>query len=241
MIVARGPVHIGTSGLAAFLRRDFRLLTREWSVAADIVVTAMLWSLLPVVGATSLALTPETLGRAMFVMLAVGLGHEVGSRSLALERGGLPWSRLLPPGPFGWIRARFAGALLFSLAVFALGAGIASPALHLDFDVTFHCFLMGIIALPHAIAIGLWAGAYFTDPEWVHPKGMLRLNGRLASALLMIVQTSLWLWAGHVAFDTLSVPRGIAVSGVVLMTGALLPALLAGAGSALHRTPYEHH
>ena len=60
-VVADGPVRIGASTLAAFLRRDWKMLQREWGVATDIALTAILWSLLPLVSTPMLPLDAATL------------------------------------------------------------------------------------------------------------------------------------------------------------------------------------
>lgn len=233
-VVADGPVRIGASTLGAFLRRDWRLLQREWGVATDIALTAILWSLLPLVGTPMIPLDAASLGGAILLMLAVGLGHEIGSRALALERTGIAWAALSPLGPWGWIRARFLGAMVAGSAVLLAAGTVALATLSLEFTVAARCLMWGMLALPVATATGLWVGALFADPDWSHPRAMLRVPGRLLSALVMIVQTTGWIVLSQ---NSLEAPSQMALAGAAVAVTLAVPILLLAAGSALSTAP----
>ncbi|MCC6649877.1 MAG: hypothetical protein IT348_01865, partial [Candidatus Eisenbacteria bacterium] len=107
---------------------------------------------------------------------------------------------------------------------------IALTALPLEFSVAIRCLILGILALPVATAAGLWVGALFADPEWSHPRAMLRVPGRLLSALVMIVQTIGWIVLSQ---NPLRSPSHLALAVLAAGVGAVVSALLLAAGSAL--------
>jgi len=224
---SRAP-RVAGSWLAAFVARDARLFGRQWTVAADVVAASLLWMLLPLVSVPLWPVAGATLARAMLVLLALGIGYEVGARALALEREGLPWSRLAPGGAGRWIAGRLAGVALLALALIVpAGAAVV---------VTFRLPIAALPALAEwtlsaaalSLALGLLTGALFADPAWNHPRAMLGPAGRLAGTLLLVAQSVLWLGLGA---SPVAIPAG-ALLGASLALSAIVSA---GAGAALAR------
>jgi hypothetical protein len=181
-------------GLAAeVLVRDARLYARDWTVLGDVLTAALLWTLLPLAGATLRSIEAPALVRAMLTTLSIGLGYEIASRSIPIERRGAAWMRLAPRPAARWVAAKLgSGAALALPLVFAaaLSLGLASGFGAREWLET---ALAVLPALGLSLALGLWAGAAFGDPGWTHPRAMLTLTGRLVAAGLMVAQAVLWL------------------------------------------------
>ncbi len=186
------PLSRARSLTAAFLRRDSALLMRDWTMVADIVTAAVLWLLLPLILAPALELTPAALLRSMLVLLATGLGYEVAARALPLERHLLVWSRLSPVGVSGWVVRRMAGVAMFSLPIMLLSFLILALMLRPSGEALAHAALLGAGAWATAIGVGFATGAMAGDPDWVHPRAMLGLGGRLIASLAAILQAGAW-------------------------------------------------
>lgn len=203
----------------AFLRRDAALFARDWTMAADIVTAAVLWLLLPVVLAPSLELPPTALARSMLVLLATGLGYEVAARALPLERHLLVWARLSPVGVRGWVLRRMAGVALFSLPFMLLALVVLVVALAPGGEGLAHAALLGLGAWALAIGVGFATGARAGDPQWVHPRAMLGLGGRLTASLAAIAQAGGWSAIGW-ALEGPGLSGEIAAAAAGLVLGA---------------------
>ncbi len=203
--------------LAAFLRRDAALLARDWTMVADIVTAAVLWLLLPLVLAPALELPPAALARSMLVLLATGLGYEVASRALPLERHLIVWAHLSPVGARAWMMRRMAGVALFSLPFVIAAAALLTVSLGLRGEPLAHALLIGAGAWALAIGVGFATGALAGDPDWVHPRAMLGFGGRLAATFAAVAQAGGWSALGWAIEGPGLMPEGIAaVAGSML-------------------------
>uniref|UniRef100_A0A832I345 Uncharacterized protein n=1 Tax=Eiseniibacteriota bacterium TaxID=2212470 RepID=A0A832I345_UNCEI len=207
---------------AAVLARDRRLFVRDWTVLADVLTAAALWTLLPLVSRAVLETEGAALARAMLATLAVGLGYEIAARSIPFERRAVLWTRLAPVPPGAWLMAKLAGAALLAGPIVLVAWAILASALGLAPADAARALVFAAGALGLSLALGLWAGARFGDPAWVNPRAMLNLGGRLVAAGLMMSQISLWLVLGFMA----SLGRGA-------LTGESLPWLAVGAALVL--------
>jgi hypothetical protein len=184
IVPARGVVR-------ALIGRDARLIRREWSVLVDVVVACVLWVMVP------LAALPLNGGLAplagpMLTTLAVGLGYEVGGRSVPFERRSLAWITLAPVRPVRWLVAKMLGAALFSMPILLIAAvsiGIGLRPAPARFAAS---LLITLSALVASLSLGVWTGIRFGDPEWVNPRAMLVLRGRLLSGFALILQLAFW-------------------------------------------------
>lgn len=213
---------------AALIRRDARLISRDWTVLGDIVTAAILWTLLPLVGAPLYQASAVTLVRAMLLTLTIGLGYEIGARALPLERRGIAWCRLAPIHPWAWIAAKLVAAGLLSFAILGIAAASAALALRLGLAQLGATLAIVVPAAGLALAIGLWTGAVFGRDDWTHPRGMLTLPGRAISTALLIAQAAGWLLLAAFADvhpEVLSANAMLALPALLAVAGAL-PALL---------------
>lgn len=212
--------------LGAVMARDARLFTRDWTVLADVLTAAALWTLLPLVSRAVLETQGGALVRAMLATLAVGLGYEIAARTVPFERRAVTWVRLAPVDPGRWLAAKLAGAAALALPLIA-GAWVllgAVTGLRPAEWAETGAFALGALGL--SLGLGLWAGTRFGDPKWTNPRAMLHLGGRLVAAGLMMAQIALWLLLG-----TFSAMAPAALPGGRLALLAL--AIGAGAGGAL--------
>ena len=69
-----GAPDVGPGAAYGILRRDARLLFRDWVVLSDVLVSAALWTLFPLVGLSLHAQPAPDLVRVMLVTLATALG-----------------------------------------------------------------------------------------------------------------------------------------------------------------------
>jgi len=182
-----------TSLLGAVMRRDRLLFARDWTVLGDVLAAALLWTLLPLAGRPLLELHSPALVRAMLLTLSVGMGYEIAARAFPLERRGAAWMRLSPVPPRWWAGAKLVSAGSLALALVAIAGLSLGWAEHLgprDWLATATAVLP---ALALSVALGLWTGAAFGDPDWTHPRALLTYPGRLLAAGLVAVQVAGWL------------------------------------------------
>lgn len=181
------------SFLAAMIRRDARMFTREWSAFAEVFTGAALWTLLPLVAAPGLGISGLPLARVMLVALSVGLGFELAARAIPLERDGIVWVRLSPVSGRRWIAGRLLACGAIALAFFLLAAVALAATMGLPLGdwARSAAFAMGTLWL--ALSVGIWVGVVHGDPGWKNTRAMLTLPGRLIAILAMIVQAGGWL------------------------------------------------
>jgi hypothetical protein len=207
---------------AAILRRDARLFFRDWTVLSDVLVSAALWTLFPLVSLSLHVRSAPDVVRAMLVTLAVALGYEVAARSLPFEREGGAWRQLAPVPSARWAAAKLAGAAAIAAPILLA----ASATLALVFQVGvlewLRVLCLALPALALALTLGLMNGATFGDPRWTDPRAMLGLSGRLISLLLLAAQLALWFaaWLAPRAFAG-ALPPGADLYGPIAL-GALL-------------------
>lgn len=216
----------------AFLARDFALFARDWTVLIDVVVAAILWTLLPVAFVPVVPMDPELLASTMLMALTVGLGHEVASRALPLERHALHWAHVAPVGPTRWVLLRFLGVLLITAPLYLLAWIAISLATGISASAAATVLVIGTGPMLTAIALGFWVGARYGDPDWSHPRGMLTPAGRLVAMFVLLSQAGGWL-ALRGGLENLGGP--VALSGTILVAWMATIAALAGASRVLRQ------
>ena len=184
---------IAPGGFAALLLKDARLFTRDWTVLGDVLTAGLLWTLLPLVASPLHQAPPRLLARFMLVALAVGLGYEIGARTLPFEGAALTWSRLAPLPPWRWNLAKWTGGFVLSLPLVALLSVAVRLALPIDAAGWGQAVCGGLAALVLALVVGLWTGWTFGDPGWTNPRAMLTFSGRVIASGLLLVQAAAWL------------------------------------------------
>jgi len=211
--------------LGALLLRDARLLLRDWTVLGDVLTAAVLWTLLPVVGATLHAAPPALLARAMLLALTVGLGYEVAARALPFEREAAAWQRLAPVPVGRWIAAKLIGASAVAAPLMGLAAGTLALVFPLPAGTWPRLVSLALSALWLSIALGVWTGARFGDPTWTSPRAMLTLAGRISASGLLLAQAAIWFWLSALAdIREAALPAGIGLWGPPLV-GSLVSLL----------------
>ncbi len=181
------------SMMVALLSRDAKLVRRDWPVLGEVLTTAVLWTLLPVVGAPLFATTPPRLARAMLILLTVGLGYDVAARAIPFERRGLAWARLAPVGAGRWIAAKVLGIALISVPLVALAAGSLVLTLNLSGGDILEILCLVLPALGLSLCVGTWVGSLFGRTDWTSPRAMLSLGGRVLATALLLGQAGVWL------------------------------------------------
>jgi hypothetical protein len=219
--------------------RDAKLFVRDWTVLGDVLTAALLWTLLPLVALPVGPLDSPALVRAMLLTLSVGLGYEIGARAIPLERRGAEWMRLAPIPAGRWAAARLASAGVLSLALVAvagLSLGLSAGLAPVDWLVV-AATVVPAVAL--AVALGLWTGAAFRDPDWTSARAVLTLGGRLVAASLVVIQVAAWL---AITVYAESIPTENSV-WVVLLPSAVAAGLtllaVAGVSSQVNRLGYN--
>ena len=209
------------SVVGAYLARDRRLLARDPSVLADVLTSALLWTLLPYFNLALYGPPRLWVGRVMLVTLAVALGYEVAARAVPFEREGLPWMKLAPIRPQRWLAGRLSGVAALSLAVLGAAAGLIAIALHAGVRDWLEIASLVLPALAPSLVLGIRTGILYGNPRWTNPRAMLGTRGRVLATLLLGGQVILWSALG-VALDA---SRPV-VPGVIRL---LVPSLLATA------------
>jgi hypothetical protein len=168
------------------VRRDRRLIVRDTALVWDIALIVFMSSVLPILAAPVLAGRLSRLVVFALVFFSAELGFDLASRALPLERRALPWVLKAPVTPFAHVVARLVSAWLLglpfvigvaALAGFVSGQSAQSVALDL---------ILGLIVFSAMVPIGFWAGVFFGQPEWRHPRQMLNLGGRLVLAGILV-------------------------------------------------------
>jgi len=178
--------------LAALVRRDVRLFVRDWPLLGDVVLAAVLWPLAALLLPQAEG-APLPVARALVIMLAGGMGMEIGSRSVPIERRAALWNRLtaVPPGRWAFGKGLTAAAL--GLPLLAIAVLVIVRFLDLAWADGLVLVAAAGSAFVVSAALGVRLGASFGDPEWRHPRAMLRLSGRLLATLLVVIQAAVWL------------------------------------------------
>src|SRR6185295_6155962 len=128
--------------LRAMLRRDARLFLRDWTVLGDVLISSVLWTLLPLLSAPLIEVDRVLLARAMLLALTVALGNEIAARAVPFERRGLAWARLAPVAPWRWVTARALSTVTIALPIVALATIAVAATLRLSGGA-----LLGTIAI----------------------------------------------------------------------------------------------
>jgi hypothetical protein len=173
--------------------RDLKLFLRDWPVLGDVLTTSVLWTLLPLVAVPLGTFESPTIVRAMLLTLSVGLGYEIGARSLPFERRGAVWMRLAPVSPRRWATAKLASAGWIAIQLVAVAGVSLAFSARLGPGEWAAVAVVVLPALGLSVALGLWTGAAFGDPRWTNPRAVLTLGGRIVAAGLVIVQVAVWL------------------------------------------------
>jgi hypothetical protein len=184
-----------------------------------------LWALLPLAGLAQGALAWGTLARFILVAVALGLGYEVAARSIPFERHARFWLRVTPARATTFCLARLAGSSVLAGTAVALVALVLLTIQPGRPGTVLQAAGLAAMALPLSQSIGLWAGVRFGDADWVNPRAMLRLTGRLAASGLTIAQLGAWMAFGSLldhasgAWKLALFPIGLLGSGLL----SLLP------------------
>ena len=179
--------------IAAILRRDARMLRRSWTILGDLVVASALWALLPLLGFARGEIPPPTLVRMAVLTIAVGLGYEVGARSIPFERRAGFWARVTPVGRRRYCAAKLAGATLIAAPIVLTVGSLLFLIARVDPASVARAAIVIFGALVLSQSTGIWAGAVFGDPDWINPRAMLRFSGRMVAALLVVLQLAIWI------------------------------------------------
>jgi hypothetical protein len=205
----------------AVLARDARLFFRDWTLLGDVITAAVLWTLLPLVGAPLYHASAPALGRAMLIALTVGLGYEVAARAIPFERHGWAWIRLAPVRRSRWIVAKLAGAAALSLPLVALASASMALTLGIGPHALLEAFVVVVPALALSLSLGLWTGAAFANPTWTNPRGMLTPTGRIVATLLLLAQAGAWLAIAAAIDARLVAPRAFALALPAIVAAGL--------------------
>jgi hypothetical protein len=232
----RGGRLPGTAWRALILK-DARLLFRDWPVVADLVVAAVLWTVLPLLFSPIRHGPALLTGRTMLLAMAVALGYEVGCRVVPFERAGLAWSRLSPVAPRRWNAIKLAGAAAISLPLLLAAALAIRLTLPLPWAAWLGLLSAGLSVLAVALGVGLWTGWTFADGAWTNPRAMLTLGGRVVATLLLLTQAGFWL-AALAGLDALApfAPPGLTWWGPPALALLLLFPVLEAAAARMRRT-----
>ena len=177
----------------AVMRRDRLLFVRDWTVLGDVLTGALLWTLVPLLSLPLQPLHSPALVRAMLLTLSVGMGYEIAARAFPLERRGAEWMRLAPIPARSWAVARLVSAGSLALALVAIAGASLGWAARLGPGDWLATLGLVLPALALSIAVGLWTGAVFGDPNWTSPRAVLTIGGRLVAAALVVAQVAGWL------------------------------------------------
>jgi hypothetical protein len=175
------------------MRRDRLLCVRDWTVLGDVLTGALLWTLVPLLSLPLQPLHSPALVRAMLLTLSVGMGYEIAARAFPLERRGAEWMRLAPIPARSWAVARLVSAGSLALALVAIAGASLGWAARLGPGDWLATLGLVLPALALSIAVGLWTGAVFGDPNWTSPRAVLTIGGRLVAAALVVAQVAGWL------------------------------------------------
>ena len=178
--------------LRALLLKDARIFTRDWAVLGDVLTAALLWTLLPLLAGPIHPLPDARLARFMLVALAIGLGYEIGARTVPYEGLALAWTRLTPLPVWRWNGAKWLGGALLSVPLMAVAATVSRLVLAIGWIDWLEAIAAGIGALSFSLALGLWTGWTFGDPHWTQPRAMLTFSGRLIASGLLLLQATAW-------------------------------------------------
>ena len=178
--------------MTALLVKDARLFTRDWSVLGDVLTAALLWTLLPLIAGPLQPVPKALLARFMLIALAIGLGYEIGARTVPYEGPALAWTRLAPLSSWRWNGAKWIGGALLSLPLLAGAALVTRAALVIGWREWTEAIAAGVGALALSLALGLWTGWSFGDPNWTQPRAMLTFGGRLIASGLLLLQAAAW-------------------------------------------------
>jgi hypothetical protein len=222
--------------VAVTIRRDVRLLLRDWTALGDVVTTAALWTLLPLVGVPLFDASPHVLARSMLLALTVGLGSEVAARAFPFEGRAGTWMRLAPISAGRWVVCKWIGtgvisAPLLLLATLGIGLSLAVPVASVAETL---CLVAPALGL--ALGSGLWTGIAHGRSDWISPRAMLTLAGRLTSTFLMLAQAAFWF-----AFATVAdlhrdlLPVGFALWAPLTLALVLVAVPLGAAARRLER------
>jgi hypothetical protein len=171
--------------------------------------------------------------RALLIMLGTGIGMEIATRSVPLERGAIAWNRLAGVSERRWAAGKALTAGVLGIPLLALAAVAIGMLLEVERGVWLGLAVAALSAFGLSVSVGVLLGARYGDPAWRHPRGMLRLAGRLIATVAVVVQAAGWL----VGLGFLEqAPPGTAWVGALVAPPILAAALGALALGAAGRT-----
>ena len=235
----RTPAHRAPLALAV-MRRDRLIFVRDWTVLGDVLIAVVMWTLLPLLFLPLRPVQSPTLVRAMLLALSIGMGYEIGTRAFPLERRGAAWIRLAPVPARSWAAARMlsAGAMaLLLVLIMGLSLGWAARFGPGEWLKT---IVIVLPALALSVALGLWTGATFGNPEWTSARSVLTLGGRLASSGLMTAQVAAWLTLTVVGELTGLLPGALLIWLPAMIATVLSFIVLEGVARRISRPGYDH-
>jgi hypothetical protein len=220
--------------LLALVLRDVRLFLRDWPVLSDVVLASVLWPLAALLIPRDEAAPVALFARALVVMLAAGVGMEIATRSVPLERQATAWNALAGVPSGRWATGKALATAALGLPMLAVAMVVVGRLLGLAAADAAPLVAAGVAAFTLSAALGVWMGAVFGDPEWRHPRAMLRLGGRLLSTVLVVAQTLLWMVALP-GLESLGGPGGPLVVAGPLALALLVGSLALAAGGKAFR------
>jgi hypothetical protein len=181
------PISFGLGGspLAAHIKRDVILFSRETGVVAQSLLMLIILLLFPFVvkGETLQRLTVLGISPVGTIIAAL-FGGQLASRLLAIERLGFWRNLVFPSGRHQTLTSKFILGLGFVTVLSALAATVHAVVLQQGnlggvFLIVFFSWI--------GFAVGIMAGAFWSNFNWDHPRRMLKSGGGLIFAFAIIV------------------------------------------------------
>ncbi len=204
------------SPLIAVIVKDLRQISRQWSVLIDVVASALLWAALPLFAAPLYPASADLILTGALVVLSAGLGYEISARSIPLERSSVALLASSPVPARTWLFAKLCTSAALSGALYLTAAATLGFGLHVPAGPALAAAAWGGLALFVSLCAGLALGAHFADFAWTNPRAMLHTSGRVAAALVLLMQMALWLGLWWALRDA-PLPRWSAAGGLVAL------------------------
>jgi hypothetical protein len=173
------------SALIAHIKRDIILLYREYNVLMSSLIIFVLLVLFPlVVGDQYSSKVYSSYLSPPFLIFAVMLGNQIGSRLIPLEKLAFWWNLATPNGPRLLLMSKIITGLLFVTLLGGL-AGVIHRLMGIAGEFSEIFVVIG--SAWGGFAIGMPIGAYFPRFNWDNPNRMLTGGGIFIYILSLII------------------------------------------------------